>query len=335
MKSFVKLEVEDGRTCYLLTEWQDGGSTGFKLTLLLNQEVWKAKVSETDLNTMRQKIKMDLNTFSEQTLQALTNTETYDIKFNYQINKKHDDMELVWKKHVPAEDITFQLGKAVLHQSPSHMMNDILDHCIECTKTQKAQIDMLKTDNDRLSQERVNALKRLEKCVVAKEDLEKELYSKFAAVLNSKKEKIRELKETGGRVNDRNHAEPGPSSDVSRSQKRPPKRVSKSDDDTTDDEKPTQQNNNKRKADTSVDDDSLVLDDGSDDDKHAVVARPKRSRGTNRKTPNKPVLPKVSSKDSNTSLTERPSSARKLRTTSGNTNTLSTADDADAMLDEI
>lgn len=54
---------------------------------------------------------MDLGTFTRQTLQALTNNETYDIKFNYQIIRKLDDdeVELVWKKHVPVEDITVSI----------------------------------------------------------------------------------------------------------------------------------------------------------------------------------------------------------------------------------
>jgi len=50
---------------------------------------------------------MDLNTFTKQTLQALTKSGGSDIVFNYQVKHKKDNaVELVWKKHVPAEDIT-------------------------------------------------------------------------------------------------------------------------------------------------------------------------------------------------------------------------------------
>jgi hypothetical protein len=50
---------------------------------------------------------MDLNTFTKETLQALTKSGGSDIVFNYQVKHRKDNaVELVWKKHVPAEDIT-------------------------------------------------------------------------------------------------------------------------------------------------------------------------------------------------------------------------------------
>ena len=50
---------------------------------------------------------MDLNTFTKETLQALTKSGGSDIVFNYQVKHKKDNaVELVWKRHVPAEDIT-------------------------------------------------------------------------------------------------------------------------------------------------------------------------------------------------------------------------------------
>lgn len=79
-------------------------------------------------------------------------------------------------------------------RDPSKSMCEILDHCIDRNQEMKERLSAVQTDYDRISQERANALKRLEKCVVAKEELEKELYSKFVDVLNSKKEKIRQLK---------------------------------------------------------------------------------------------------------------------------------------------
>lgn len=342
MKSLVKLDLLDGNGCFLQTDYQDDGKSGFKLTLVDGIDVWKGQVSEDDLDNLRLTIKMDLNTFTRQTLQALTKSGGKDIVFNYQVkHKKDNSIELIWKKHVPAEDITFQLGRATLKSSssPTDAISSVLNYCIECAKSQQVEIATLQTDNDRLSQERVNALKRLEKCVVAKEELERDLYSKFAAILNSKKEKIRELKESGGVSV--NNGEPGPSRTTTQSSKRPAKQMNYSDDEnTTDDEGATQHSKKAKQSNRSMDDDSLVLED-ENEDKPKAVARPRRTRETNKKTPNsKPVLPKVSSKDSNTSLSERPStsrsserpsSTRKSRASSGN----SYDNDADAMLDEI
>ncbi|CAC5383026.1 XRCC4 [Mytilus coruscus] len=275
MKSLVKLDLLDGNGCFLQTDYQNDGKSGFKLTLIDGIDVWKGQ------------------------------------------------------------------GRATLKSSssPTDAISSVLNYCIECAKSQQVEIATLQTDNDRLSQERVNALKRLEKCVVAKEELERDLYSKFAAILNSKKEKIRELKESGGVSV--NNGEPGPSRTTTQSSKRPAKQMNYSDDEnTTDDEGATQHSKKAKQSNRSMDDDSLVLED-ENEDKPKAVARPRRTRETNKKTPNsKPVLPKVSSKDSNTSLSERPStsrsserpsSTRKSRASSGN----SYDNDADAMLDEI
>ncbi|CAG2212467.1 XRCC4 [Mytilus edulis] len=323
MKSLVKLDLLDGNGCFLQTDYQDDGKSGFKLTLIDGIDVWKGQVSEDDLDNLRLAIKMDLNTFTRQTLQALTKSGGKDIVFNYQVkHKKDNSLELIWKKHVPAEDITFQLGRATLKSSTSatDAISSVLNYCIECAKSQQVDIATLQTDNDRLSQERVNALK-------------------FAAILNSKKEKIRELKESGGVAV--NNGDAGPSrTPTTQSTKRPAKQMNYSDDEnTTDDEKVTQHSKKAKQSNRSMDDDSLVLED-ENEDKPKTVARPRRTRETNKKTPNKPVLPKVSSKDSNTSLSERPStsrsserpsSTRKSRASSGNTYD----NDADAMLDEI
>jgi hypothetical protein len=56
----------------------------------------------------------DLNTFTKETLQALTKSGGSDIVFNYQVKHKKDNaVELVWKKHVPAEDITVSYLEAL------------------------------------------------------------------------------------------------------------------------------------------------------------------------------------------------------------------------------
>lgn len=337
MKSLVKLDIPGGKEYFLQTEYKDDGMSGFRLMLVHGLAAWQGLVTEKDLDKLRLNIKMDLETFIKQTLQALTKSGDGDISFTYQLKRESDDsVELIWKKHIPTEDITFQLGKAILNvcSTPAESISSILNFCIDCTKSQQTEITALQTDNDRLSKERVNALKRLEKCVIAKEELERDLYSKFAAILNSKKEKIRELKHsTENSTNDVDDSKPGPSRTITQSQKRPAKGVNYSDEEhTTDDEGGTQQRKKAKKGENkTLDDDSLVLEE-ENEDKPTIVARPKRNREPNKKTTNaKPVLPKISSKDSNTSISERPSSSRKSRASSGNT----CDTDPNAMIDDL
>ncbi|XP_071480755.1 uncharacterized protein [Diadema antillarum] len=106
---------------------------------------------------------------------------------------------LSWKKAVSS--IKLQLGSVPLEPvaSSPDAVKDILLYSIEAATDLKSAICRLETENERLSSERAQALKRLERCVVQKEDMEADLYAKFATILNGKKAKIRELKQKGNR----------------------------------------------------------------------------------------------------------------------------------------
>lgn len=75
-------------------------------------------------------------------------------------------------------------------------MTGIFDFAVNQMAQLKKEITALRSDNDRLSSERKETLELLDQCVAAKEDMQKDLFEKFAAVLNEKKAKIRQLKES-------------------------------------------------------------------------------------------------------------------------------------------
>lgn len=360
-KTLTRLDLtHGGQKCFLLTTLLDEGKEGFKLTVCNGETAWSGEVTEDELDDHRVKMKMDFNTFVRQTAQAFTGEKEGDIVFQFQLKTKKDNStEFMWKKHIPAEDITFQLGSTILHQDKnvSSTLCLILDHCIENTTRLNSRIRSLEMDNERLSQERSNALKRLEKCVVAKEDLEKDLYTKFVTILNSKKDKIRELKEQLANGVIRNSEESSPKSGTSQqssSQSKHKKtnkrqynsgsdgeggKLTPSDDDTTDDEtKPTQSKRGRTKVVNPADDDSLVLEEEEEESgkNGKVVKRPQRQRGGNKKqTPSKPVLPKVPSGEANTGSisSAKRSSVRKTASTTSSRSSVNI--DADDLIDDI
>lgn len=60
-----------------------------------------------DMDDMKDKMKMDFNSYVKQTAQAFTRENTKGHTFQYVLKeKKNKSMEFVWKKHIPAEDIT-------------------------------------------------------------------------------------------------------------------------------------------------------------------------------------------------------------------------------------
>ncbi|KAK7481518.1 hypothetical protein BaRGS_00027280 [Batillaria attramentaria] len=319
---------------FLLTQLKEGGNEGFTLMLTDGEKIWDGQLTEEDLDALSGNLKMDFNTYVSQTVKAFTRRDMADLNFAYQVKPQADGIvDLVWKKQVPG-DIKVKMGSVPLYlkSNSAQSMCEIFSNCIDMMTELHGKIRSLESDNQRLSQERQNALKRLDKCVSAKEDLEKDLYSKFVAVLNSKKEQIRNMR----------NAEPSAStSDTTLSKKRgrgtarqtadvsddsgaedKPAVTQSSDEDArnTDEETPPKRQRGpvraaKRDTGSSLalgDDDGDAVDDEARKSK-GVVKRPARQRGGNkRQTPSKPVLPKVSSRSSDVGTkTPQRSSMRK------------------------
>lgn len=343
---FIRLVTKDNEECFLLTKLKAAGKEGFDMALCHDGKVWTGQVSEDDLDSLSTRLKMDFNPYVEQTVEALTTMKDAQDTFQYQMKRQRDNLEFIWKKHVPAEDITFQLGSASLkvRADSTEYITKLFNVCIKSMKELKERIRHLETDNERLSQERINALKRLEKCVVAKEELEQDLYSKFTLVLNSKKEKIRQLKrqvEEGiteeSVVETQGEAKPS----SSKTSTKPSTKIedtkqtdSESDRDTDEDTpkpKRAKQSQVRASQNKSKGDDSLVLEE--EEEKTTVVARPRRQRGRQQKqTPSKPVLPRVGSNESDTG-SERKSRLRK--TPSARSNTSSDNIDAEDLMGDL
>ncbi|KAL3842461.1 hypothetical protein ACJMK2_020481 [Sinanodonta woodiana] len=332
---FHRILTNDEEECFLLTTVKDGGKEGLDIILCEGSDIWVGEVSVDQLDEMSVRLKIEFSSYVDQTVDAFTGKNEGKVTYQYQLKKDGTKAKFIWKKFIPSEDITFQLGFTVLQkkEDADKYRTLMFNHCISHMLELRDRIHTLETDNERLAQERISALKRLEKCVVAKEELENDLYAKFTAILNSKKERIRELKGQGD--------EPGPSgltgtpaqeqSDSERSnkgtqQKRKPQKSDS--DENTDDEGSTQRKRqhitNKAGTSKSEGDNSLILEEDKEEKKSQVVARPKRQGGRQRKqTPSKPVLPRVTSNESEsggstkkTSLRKTPSSVSKRSTTS-------------------
>ncbi|XP_076471739.1 uncharacterized protein LOC143301382 [Babylonia areolata] len=323
--SFVKLPQCGAKACFLLTQLKDEGKEGFELTLTDGDKFWEGQITEEDLDAHCSNLKMDFTTYVKKAVAAFTRRNMGGMNFEYQMKTQADGVvDFLWKEEV--DDIKILMGSATLHQQKgaTKALMALFASCIDMAAHLQHRIDTLQADNQRLAQERQNALTRLDKCVNAKEELEKDLYSKFVAVLNSKKEKIRNLQDGGDDTVESVTDDPLPSTSgevangkrgrakTSASNKTPSQDPSAPADDAeegedrdTDEETPPTKRRAPVRKGAMVDaDSSLNLGDDDGDDKgrekgKAVVRRPARQRGNNkRQTPSKPVLPKVSSRSS-------------------------------------
>lgn len=182
---------------YVLTELFDKGKNGFDLTVCNGEQVWRESVDSRTIESMAKTTDMSVSEFADETSRALTGQAVGQDNFVYQAKLNGSNLQFSWKKHI-GDGVKFQLGSLslskVCHDSVN-VIKSIFDLAVDQMTQLKQEMSSLRSDNARLSSERKDALKLLDKCVTAKEEMEKDLFEKFAAVLNDKKSKIRQLKE--------------------------------------------------------------------------------------------------------------------------------------------
>ncbi|CAG5120068.1 unnamed protein product [Candidula unifasciata] len=318
-----------GANLYLETRLKNEGKEGFILTILDGEIVWEGTISEDDLDELCAKVRMDFDTYVKETKAAFTQENVSKQSFECHFKSTAMSAQLSWKK-ILAVDVKFHLGSVTLKKCPTSAVTvcQILSQCIARSQALQAKVQSLESDNERLSIERQNALKRLDKCVTAKDQLEKDLYSKFVLVLNSKKQRIRELKEQLQSV----ETGQGPqASQAVQENSQPATRKtargrngetsrqtsdSQSDGNDVDTEEEVGSSKKSKMAASSknntVGESFLNLNEDEEESKLAPVARrPQRQKATKKQTPVKPTLPRLSSGDAQ----ERPSSAAKRSST--------------------
>lgn len=310
-ETFSRIEV-GGEKYYLLTNLFDGGEHGFDLTVCNREQAWRQTVDSCTLESMAKTADMSVTEFAAQTGRALTGQSTGQENFVYQVKPQGTHLQFSWKKHV-GDGVKFQLGSLTLSKIDDSVLvtKNIFDLAVDQMAQLKQEMSALKSDNDRLSSERKDALKLLDKCVTAKEEMEKDLFGKFAAVLNDKKAKIRQLKES---VNEARAAVAEPTRDSklsdsetskskAKSKGKPSSRQGETDDD-TDNEKMEQDDSpdkdsiketTQKKAKSTVFSQLLLPEDDNEEIQPAVKRRRRRAPQPKESPAAKLVLPKVPS----------------------------------------
>ncbi|CAB4040481.1 DNA repair XRCC4-like isoform X2 [Paramuricea clavata] len=171
-------------------------------------------------------------------------------------------------------------------------MKKILDFSIRKVHDYKDTMATMKYETEQLARDRDNAILRLDKCIVGKEEMEVDLFQKFVTVLNEKKAKIRRLQET---IEQQSKKPINAASNTARSiTEDHPTNDQTRDDDDTDVEMDVSQNKNQteEKATTSSNIGAGLFQDEEDT---APVIKRRRKQPSRQpvRTPSKPVLPEV------------------------------------------
>lgn len=175
---FVQEIQADGSDYFLLTVVEDEGHRRYDLMLADGNECFRGKLNASNLKGSAPR---------ELSHAALT---TGAAEFVYSVTTdKSGGKFFCWKQRL-AEGALRILGQAVLGPSTSV---DMLSAAVRIVRDREARLAQVVAQLDRLRSDHESALEKLERSVRAKQDMERELYSKFALVLNAKKQRIAQL----------------------------------------------------------------------------------------------------------------------------------------------
>ncbi|XP_065520128.1 DNA repair protein XRCC4 isoform X1 [Lathamus discolor] len=182
-------------TYFLQVSWEKDIGAGFGITLSDGQCAWTGAVSEAEISREAADMEMNREKYVEELKKALIVGEESVGRYNFAVSRDDENMECHFSYERNLKDGSFRLGSLKLQKvlSPAEVVKELIGCCLDCLGRLQAKNEHLQKENERLLSCWSDAEKQLEKCVVAKEELEADLYNRFILVLNEKKAKIRNL----------------------------------------------------------------------------------------------------------------------------------------------
>ncbi|XP_072289901.1 DNA repair protein XRCC4-like [Eucyclogobius newberryi] len=181
---------------FLRVDWSGDLSAGFTLILTNGSAAWIGEVSEEEVT----KCAKDTGISREEYVQELHKTLIQDKKergpgekstYSFQFSSD----QLTYQKM--SDNVLVKLGSVELQPAPDslELNQEMISQSLKRNLDLEATNSQLLEENCKLQQEHRHILKELNLHVKNKNNLEKQMYSRFVLILNDKKSKIRELQE--------------------------------------------------------------------------------------------------------------------------------------------
>lgn len=176
---------------FLRVDWSGDLGAGFTVVLTNGSAAWIGEVSEEEVTKGASDAGMSRERYVEELHHALIQEKKEKTKYSFQLTADH----LLYQRI--SDNTLVNLGSVELQPAPDplevnrEMIGQSLKRHLHLTATNS----QLLQENSKLQREHSQILKELDSCAKAKNVLEKQMFSRFVLVLNSKKSKIRELQE--------------------------------------------------------------------------------------------------------------------------------------------
>ncbi|KAG7476910.1 hypothetical protein MATL_G00087820 [Megalops atlanticus] len=195
----INVSSEPGRSFFLKVTWTDDLGAGFGVVLSDGVAAWHGKVSEEDVTREVEEMEVRREKYIQDLRLALTEEGQQTVDYTFQLSPDSGcagGLHLSYEK--VQKDIAFRLGSVELRPipGPAEVVKELISHGLGHITQLQAKNQHLQEENRQLRQEQDHIAAEMERYVHGKENLEKELYTRFVLILNEKKAKIRRLQET-------------------------------------------------------------------------------------------------------------------------------------------
>ncbi|XP_063820016.1 DNA repair protein XRCC4 isoform X3 [Pseudophryne corroboree] len=185
-------------TYFLQIGWEKDLGKGFEVTLCDGHIAWVGAASEEDVSREAADMEMEQPKYVEELKKALITVAQPANKYSFDLVKDGDIPEMYYFTYEKKlKDVSFKLGSLRLKKAPNpaEITRQLINYCLNCTTELLSRNEHLLKENERLRSDWNYIHDKLEQFVNSKEELERDLYTKFTCVLNEKKAKIRSMNE--------------------------------------------------------------------------------------------------------------------------------------------
>lgn len=192
--SLKKITFEKDGEFFLYSRYKVGRSLHVSLFNLKNYEAYTGDSSEINLRAMASTRRSTYSDFLANTVCALMWDDS-EIQFTYSFEKDAGDLYFRWAKVFESEDMKVSLGRIKVCSVDFYsVIETVLCQVSLELRTISTSLEKTKLELEESNKEKERSKDLIQSAIKVKEEMEKELYSKFVVVLNKKKEKIRKLK---------------------------------------------------------------------------------------------------------------------------------------------
>ncbi|KAK8734636.1 hypothetical protein OTU49_005908 [Cherax quadricarinatus] len=191
--------VSDDTCSYIYTQiLKSANENQLKFVIVEKANSFMLKLTPSDNSVIEWS--QNLKKTPQEYLSFLSKAVSYNIRADEQKDVKEDifavqEENLVWKQYFPKKNVYFRTGKFKLEKvSYEAAVSETLEGAIHDLQSKSKKIHNLNDELVEKSKKLDEAMDLAARSVIAKEEFEKEIYGKCAAIINAKKLRIQHLK---------------------------------------------------------------------------------------------------------------------------------------------